>query len=680
DCTQMCLFCWRFQGFGSTLPEVPDEPVEVLEGKTNTNLFHHNGFKDNNGTGWQVWDRGTNEKWYREYEGNWWSDYKDKFPNATVRGNVWDTPYLGDRYPLVHFEALEDTEPPEADAGEDMTVDQRTLVRFSGLNSTDDDKITGYVWRFRYGDENITLLGPTPEFHFHMAGTYHVVLNVTDAAGNWDTDHVMVHVRDTERPWADIGVLPLMTYQHEPVTLDGRGSSDNVEVVNWTWTFTHAGDEVVLYGPVVEFTFHVAEVHMINLTVRDAAGNEDTIIELIDIRDRDRPIARAGEDLTVGMGETFTLSDNGSTDNQGIAEFQWTLVHAGEQVWLDGAEVNYVIWEPGEYEVTLWVTDINGIKGSDTITVHVLDTEPPYAFAGPDRIVDQGDTVVFDGSNCTDNIGIVRYEWSYRHMGFGNSWGGVRVERVFEEPAVYTIQLRVYDAQGNEGFDSFKLTVRDTEPPVADPGPARTIDMDATFRLNAGGSRDNVRVTNYTWSFEYDGRTVRLYDRVEDFTFRIPGAYRITLTVEDAAGNHGISHLNLTVRDTMPPVAPVIYLDEVRSGERVTLDGSEARDNVAVVRWVWTFNDGGELVTLEGERVEYTFNNPGTIEVDLTVYDAEGNSDTSDLLVTVRDTQMVTLGMIAAILVIAIIGAVLYMSWYLPRKRDRLVWRKDGKE
>ncbi len=45
DCTQMCLFCWRFQGFGSTLPEVHDDPEEVLEGclKAHRNLIQ--GFK-----------------------------------------------------------------------------------------------------------------------------------------------------------------------------------------------------------------------------------------------------------------------------------------------------------------------------------------------------------------------------------------------------------------------------------------------------------------------------------------------------------------------------------------------------------------------------------------------------------------------------------------------------------
>ncbi len=32
DCTQMCLFCWRFQGFGATLGEVHDDPKEVMDG------------------------------------------------------------------------------------------------------------------------------------------------------------------------------------------------------------------------------------------------------------------------------------------------------------------------------------------------------------------------------------------------------------------------------------------------------------------------------------------------------------------------------------------------------------------------------------------------------------------------------------------------------------------------
>jgi tRNA wybutosine-synthesizing protein 1 len=45
DCTQMCLFCWRFQGFGTTLPDEPDDPKEVLEGCLEAHRKLIQGFK-----------------------------------------------------------------------------------------------------------------------------------------------------------------------------------------------------------------------------------------------------------------------------------------------------------------------------------------------------------------------------------------------------------------------------------------------------------------------------------------------------------------------------------------------------------------------------------------------------------------------------------------------------------
>jgi nitrous oxidase accessory protein NosD len=650
--------------------------VQVLEGNTNTNLFHHNGFKDNNGTGWQVEDRGTNEMWYQGTEGNWYSDYEERFPNATNNGLFWDTPYLGDRYPLVHFADLEDLVPPVADAGADMMVGQRTLVTFNGTNSTDDEGIANYVWTFRYGEENVTLVGPTPEFFFTLVGTYAIVLNVTDGGGNWDTDLVIVVVLDTERPWAVIGELPVITYQHEPVTLNGWGSSDNVDVVNWTWTFTHGADNVTLFGPVVEFTFRTAEDIVITLTVRDGAGNEDQDQIRLRVRDADSPVARAGEDLTVDMGERVTFSDNGSSDNQGIAEYQWTLVYRGEEIWLDGAEVSYVLWDPGEYQVTLWVTDVNGLKDSDTISLRVLDTEPPYANAGPDRIVDQGTHVTFDGSNSTDDVGIVQWTWYCEAFDQVFMKEGRVVGYVFHKPDVYTVRLWVTDADGNTASDTMTLRVRDTEPPVSVPWAESAVDMGVAVTLNGLASKDNVAVTNYTWSFEYDDMAVRLFDEVDTFTFYQPGTYRIYLVVEDAAGNHNVSSLVLRVLDTRPPKAPEISMGEVASGDTVTLDGSEATDNVAVVRWVWTIHDGNELVTLEGEIVSYTFSEPGDWRVELTVYDAEMNNDTTEFIVTVRDPPMFVLAVVVAALLGTVLFTVIGFKWYLPRRRDEEVWRK----
>lgn len=67
------------------------------------NLFHHNSLINNTN---QAYDDGTNS-WDNGVEGNYWSDYEEKYPNATKMDGILDTPYEipggdnQDNYPLV---------------------------------------------------------------------------------------------------------------------------------------------------------------------------------------------------------------------------------------------------------------------------------------------------------------------------------------------------------------------------------------------------------------------------------------------------------------------------------------------------------------------------------------------------------------------------------------------------
>ena len=67
------------------------------------NLFHHNSLINNTN---QAYDDGTNT-WDSGTEGNYWSDYEEKYPNATKLDGIWDTAYEipggdnQDNYPLV---------------------------------------------------------------------------------------------------------------------------------------------------------------------------------------------------------------------------------------------------------------------------------------------------------------------------------------------------------------------------------------------------------------------------------------------------------------------------------------------------------------------------------------------------------------------------------------------------
>ena len=94
---------------------------------------------------------------------------------------------------------VRDTIPPTAEAGPDQTVNQNALVSFDGSGSTDNRGITSYTWTFVDGTSR-RLTGRNPTCTFNIPGICTVTLNVTDVAGNWDTDTVTVHVLDVTPP------------------------------------------------------------------------------------------------------------------------------------------------------------------------------------------------------------------------------------------------------------------------------------------------------------------------------------------------------------------------------------------------------------------------------------------------------------------------------------------------
>ncbi|HXK36122.1 MAG TPA: PKD domain-containing protein, partial [Candidatus Paceibacterota bacterium] len=90
---------------------------------------------------------------------------------------------------------------------------------------------------------------------------------------------------DTDPPVADAGVDQTVL-AGELVTFDASGSTDNVGIVNWTWTFTWNSVPVELWGEVVTYTFDSPFQDVtVTLTVRDDAANSDTDEMIVHIGD-----------------------------------------------------------------------------------------------------------------------------------------------------------------------------------------------------------------------------------------------------------------------------------------------------------------------------------------------------------------------------------------------------------
>ncbi len=89
--------------------------------------------------------------------------------------------------------------PLSADAGPDRTGPVGDSLSFDGSGSAPGDLITGYRWELTDPDGGSTVLqGRTASFTFTKAGVWHVVLNVTDGEGNFDTDEALVTISERQ--------------------------------------------------------------------------------------------------------------------------------------------------------------------------------------------------------------------------------------------------------------------------------------------------------------------------------------------------------------------------------------------------------------------------------------------------------------------------------------------------
>lgn len=103
------------------------------------------------------------------------------------------------------------------------------------------------------------------------------------------------------------------------------------------------------------------------LNVTDESGNVKTTQRRVDLYvDASPPDAVAQLTFAESAGRTITFDASRSTDESGIAAYEWDL---GDGTTAAGANVTHTYATYGSYEVTLTVTDVHGNTDADTVVV-----------------------------------------------------------------------------------------------------------------------------------------------------------------------------------------------------------------------------------------------------------------------------------------------------------------------
>jgi len=208
---------------------------------------------------------------------------------------------------------------PYAYAGDNITVEENTLVTLSGSASNDSDgTIVGYYWTQRAGSPTVAINTPTsitasftaPEVTESTTLTFD--MKVTDNDGAEATDYVYVTVEPAVEPNQDPTAETANNFSADEntlITLDGSASDDSDGTISsFSWTQVAGSPVVAINNP----TTAVA-----NFTAPEVTESITLTFELM-VTDND------GADDSTTITITVNPTEDEPVTSNGVATLSWT--------------------------------------------------------------------------------------------------------------------------------------------------------------------------------------------------------------------------------------------------------------------------------------------------------------------------------------------------------------------
>ncbi|NOQ53963.1 MAG: PKD domain-containing protein [Thermoplasmata archaeon] len=416
----------------------------------------------------------------------------------------------------------------------------------------------------------------------------------------------------------------------------------------------------------------------------------------VPIVDNDLPVV---EDRTAGpatTGDELVLSAL-IIENVGVelAWCEWEVDGEVGNTSMDGtgevltATVELTDTPDGVVRYRFGALDTSGlVKLSQWHELNILDNDSPEArFIDPPTSHERGTTLTLaveamdNDAVASVSVILIAIDQEYSAVkGDGGTWTvEIPAEALSGSSVEFTIMA--VDRTLNEGLGGpLRLELVDTTPPEGafhlepdTPTTGDNLDILGEVYDVSGVSTLDVEYVFGTDEVETERLLVG-----DDGTFvlriGVPnsplGALRVRLVLEDTEGNvHTTEWREWQVVDNDAPVAKTHDDAESRVGERFILDDGGSSDNVEVVNWTWSWNEGGKARVVHGKSVTLRFDREGEYMITLKVTDAAGNTDEATLRVVVSDVSSPISGVLIAVIVAACIIAVAITYVILKRKR-----------
>ncbi|OJT25841.1 hypothetical protein BO221_08325 [Archangium sp. Cb G35] len=550
---------------------------------------------------------------------------------------------------------------PMANAGADLTANERSRATLSGSASDADGNALSYSWTQLSGPAAV-LEGAntsTPSFTVpDVTSDTDMVLRLTVSDGALTaSDTVTVRVLNVNRaPTVNAG-LDGSAGERGSYTLSGSASDADGDTLSYLWTQVSGTPVALSNYDKASATFATPEVAFdevltFRLTVSDGQNSVSDTVDVV-IHDVNRAPVVTASSVTVDERSTASLVASASDADGDALTYSWVQV-SGSPVTLSGANTATATFSAGEVSadsvLTFRVTVSDGkATATQDVVVNVRQVNlAPTVNAGVDGSVNEHASYTLSGSASDADGDTLSYSWVQVSGTAVALSGATSATATFTAPETasgetLTFRLTVSDGKASVSDTVNVVVVPVNRAPVVT-SPAVTVDERSTASLVATASDPDGDALTYSWT-QVSGTPVTLSGaNTATATFTTPETasgetltFRVTVSDGEASATQDVV---VTVRHVNRAPTVNAGLDGSAS-ERgsYTLSGSASDADGDTLSYLWTQVSGTPVALSNYDKASATFATPEvsldeTLTFRLTVSDGQSSvSDTVDVVI-----------------------------------------------
>ncbi|MDX5407305.1 MAG: PKD domain-containing protein [Chromatiaceae bacterium] len=376
------------------------------------------------------------------------------------------------------------------------------------------------------------------------------------------------------------------------------------------------------------------------------------------------PVADAGSDLSVNLGEVVNLDGSASSDPEGDSlTYKWTLLNGPETgiTFNDSVTTSFTPRQVGNYEISLVVSD--GALSSTEAVVLVTVVQPnkaPYANISGQTYGKQGLPISFNGEQSVDDEGSeLSYKWSFKSVPEGSA---ISEKDLPQEAStsftpdlagMYVVQLIVNDGQLDSSAVTLDIKVDPNEQPVV----AAQINIAFPIGGEAYIYSDVFDPDSTEFSYSWEIISAPVGSSLVGYTYDkpyltyvpdLPGNYSAVVTVSD--GFSSVTSNEVTAEIIQAEYGYKLggstqFTGKINQPILIDFSTSDSPKGKQIeYSWSLKSGPGGSSPSLTKSIINnaetiFTANKAGTYRIDVTMNDNDGYQGVTSIYVTLYDTN-----------------------------------------